>query len=73
MNLPRALKRYGKWIDAVSDERGSDDGYWVYLVPGWQNSNDPGCHIIHEDSPAACAKAWLIEPCSCDDCEKLRG
>lgn len=46
-----------------------DDGWWVEYKPGWQSSNDPGCHGEHENT-----KREVMElvrnalPCDCVDC-----
>jgi hypothetical protein len=72
MHLPKCLERYRSKIEEISDERGMDQGYWVYLIPGWQNSFDPSCHIIHEDNPTQCSKVLrYIEPCDCNDCKEI--
>ena len=34
-------------VEQVSDERASDDGYWVYLKPDYINEHME-CGIIHE-------------------------
>ncbi len=47
-----------------------DDGWWLAYNPGWQSSNDPGCHGEHEDTKRevlALAKNAL--PCDCEDCK----
>jgi hypothetical protein len=69
--LPKSLSRYRKLITAVSDERGSGDGYWVYLIAGWQNAMDLGCHIVHEETASECAAVLSdVIPCDCADCER---
>lgn len=49
-----------------SDERAYEQGYWVYLRPGW---NWDGCHCVHEDTVAQVrAEFARIERCEagCD-------
>lgn len=63
--LPKPLRRWAPLIAEVSDERGTDEGYWVYLNPGiW--SPDDETHCIHEDTIRECAnKLRLVQRCSC--------
>ena len=42
-------------VHSTSDERGSYDGVWIYLAPGWLT--DDGQATIHEDTITAAAKA----------------
>lgn len=65
MQLPKCLQRFAEHIREVSDERSTDEGYWVYLTPGlW--SPDDETHCIHENTPRECAiKMKRVEPCSC--------
>ncbi len=53
--LPKCLRKYAGIIESVSDERDSDDGYWVYFVEGWRD-DEGETHCVHEDTPAECAK-----------------
>lgn len=65
MKLPKCLKRYAHLIAEVSDERRGDDGYWVYLIPGYWSPDDE-THCIHEDNPTECARVMKgVEPCPC--------
>lgn len=51
------------------------DGYWIGLVPGWQNGNDPGCHgIVESTRREAYRTLTRARPCACADCrfEKRR-
>lgn len=70
--LPKCLRKYAHLIAEVSDERrgyGENDGYWVYLVPGYIDP-DGECHCIHEDTPAECAKLMkYVEKCHGDCCK----
>jgi hypothetical protein len=54
LKLPKCLQKYADKIAEVSDERGDDDGYWVYLVKGWRD-DEGETHCIHEDNPRECA------------------
>jgi len=47
------------WIDS--------DGYWIELIPGWQDAENPQCHTITEDTRRE-AMAHLVEPCNCRGC-----
>lgn len=50
-----------------SDERGSEDGIWVYLIAGL--CSDPETHAVHEDTVAeVCAALASVMPCGCADC-----
>lgn len=56
-------------VTDISDERGSGDGVWVYLIAGWQSSCDT--HQVAQDTlKEACAEMALIRPCACDDCAR---
>ena len=57
----------------ISDERGDDQGFWVY-AQGWciesrpdGEHNESDClHTIHEDSPSECWKVMRgLKPCNC--------
>jgi hypothetical protein len=69
MTLPKSLEKFRDKIDDVSDERASDNGYWVYLKCGWREP-DGETHCVHEDTIGECAKLmkWItpcIEPGCC--------
>lgn len=69
--LPKCLRKYADRIADVSDDRGNDDGYWVYLASGWRDP-DGETHCIHEDSPSAAANLMLqiircTRPGCCDN------
>ncbi len=50
------------------------DGYWIELVPGWQNGLDPGTHGIVEDTKReAMASLRYAKPCDCQECQQMRG
>lgn len=71
MKLPKTLQKYAAKIDDFEDQTHEYNGYWVYLVAGWKNSNDPmgTCHAIHEDTVSACATlVRMAIPCDCSDC-----
>lgn len=71
MKLIKSLEKVRHQISDVSDERYLEDGYWVYLAPGFCNG-DLGSHIVHEDSPSKCAKAMIdVMPCDCDSCKSI--
>lgn len=57
----------------IAEEYRDVDGYWIYLIPGWQNGLDPGTHGIVEDTKRrAYAVLTAVIPCSCKDCNDLR-
>ncbi len=63
--LPKCLQKYAHLIDEISDERSTDEGYWVYLVAGYWSPDDE-THCIHEDTPRECAaKMKQVERCHC--------
>jgi hypothetical protein len=69
--IPATLKRYAHRIDEVEDDRGNQNGWWVYLVPGLCRLGSPQEHIVHEDTLAICAQEVRdAEPCDCDDCRQ---
>ena len=37
----------------IAHEYRDSDGYWIELLPGWQNGYDPGTHGIVEDTKTA--------------------
>ncbi|HNT77275.1 MAG TPA: hypothetical protein PKH77_19860 [Anaerolineae bacterium] len=45
--LPASLRRWRAVIQHFDDERDTDDGYWLYLKPGYADSD--GETVIHED------------------------
>ncbi len=67
-NLPRPLKRFAHLISEVSDERSTDEGYWVYLIKGWRD-DEGETHCIHEDNPTECAKRMThLQRCTTPGC-----
>lgn len=69
LNLPKSLQRFASKITDVSDERGSGDGYWVYLKKGWINTLSE-THCIHEDTITDCAKEMrFVEVCHGECCK----
>ncbi len=68
MNLPKCLQRYTDKISEVSDERSTDEGYWVYLAPGWRD-DEGETHCIHEDTIKECAaKMKYVTRCTSPGC-----
>lgn len=43
-------------VASVSDERATDDGYWVALNPGWLSETN-GCQTVHEYTVEALRRA----------------
>lgn len=66
-------QRLKKWADRIacfSDERGFGEGVWVILRSGWQDSTNPTCHTIHEDTPQdVLDKVADAVPCACKECK----
>lgn len=75
-NLPSGLQilkaKRQHQIKYIDDERDMGEGYWIYLKAGWSKGDEPGCHIIHEDTVKDCAKQMTaVVACQCDDCLNL--
>jgi len=56
-------------VDEILDERDDDNGYWVYLKPGFINTYSE-THCIHEWTAADVLSQarTSIEPCDCESC-----
>lgn len=68
--LVAACQRHAEKIREIGDERGSEDGYWVYLEHGWINPVS-GTHAIHEWTVADCiSQLSSLNPCNCQDCQR---
>jgi len=72
MALPKTLQRLlaeDDRIDEIWDERGDDNGYWIYFKPGWINDMTE-THCIHEDTVKECFKhlRFYVRQCQCDNC-----
>lgn len=64
------LKIPKKYEDRVEQAFKDDDGYWIYLNPGWF-WDDPGLHIIHEDTQKEALFALrCTDKCDCEECRK---
>ena len=60
-------KKYQSRINEISND---SDGYWCYLK-GWY-WDDPGLHVIHEDTQEAVLECIRqMEPCTCNYCKGL--
>lgn len=72
--LDKLPKKHLEKIHAVSDERSSDDGFWIYLGNSYCNREMEPCggmHIIHEANPSACLhQLRRANKCDCVDCIK---
>lgn len=51
--IDRLAPKYLAAIDYVSDERNNGDGWWVYLIEPFFNTNLE-CRTIHEQTLAKC-------------------
>ena len=66
------IKIPAKYKDRVENVFKDEDGYWIYLNPGWY-WDDPGLHIIHEDTQKEalfCLRCTQV--CNCDWCKEKR-
>ena len=73
--LPKTLRKYADFIADYSDERGSDNGIWVYYVLGYKSYTDAiGClHQEHEDTVSEVADHGRNRlKCDCDECKGAR-
>lgn len=53
----------------IAEEWLDSDGYWIALKGGWQDSFNPTCHTIVEDTKAEAYKVLACsEPCNCAEC-----
>lgn len=72
MSLPKTLQELlaiDARIDEILDERGDDNGYWIYFKPGWINEMTE-THCIHEDTVRECLRQLrnYVKPCTCREC-----
>jgi hypothetical protein len=60
-----------KYKHLIQSEWQDEDGYWIALKSGYQDSGNPTCHTIHEDTKAE-AYSYLssVIPCDCWECRK---
>ncbi len=72
MTIPATLAKWADVIVEVEDDRGTQNGWWIYLKAGWINPYSE-THCVHEDTLKACASQLVdIQPCECTDCLALR-
>jgi hypothetical protein len=63
--LQALLAKHPDKIGSVSDE-GREDGYWLFLKPGWRWDE---CHSVHEWNMRDLRAAFRdVQPCDCGDC-----
>ena len=69
--LLRLMQQYSDKIEEVSDE-GREDGYWLYLRPGWKRGPCDEVHSVHEWNMRDLIRSmrWIV-PCDCDECQHL--
>ncbi len=75
MRHPRTLADFRRHplVEDVSDERASEDGIWIYLVPGWCREHGDPVHSVHEDTVKDCSEYFrCIVECPCDECARLK-
>jgi len=58
ITIPRTMNeiRNHPLVESISDERGNDDGIWIYLISGY--ISDLECGIIHEHTVKECCNAF---------------
>jgi hypothetical protein len=68
LRIPVTLRRFASKIEDIEDARAVDNGWWVYLKPGWIWQGET--HQIHEDTLKDCAEAFdFVERCGCEECK----
>jgi hypothetical protein len=68
IKTPASLKRFDHLIDEVEDDRGDENGYWIYLKYGWINPLHE-IHMVHEDTLKRCAEVLAeVVKCECAEC-----
>ena len=61
---------HDKRIEELCDERDIGNGWFVYLVPGFQLD---GAHCFGEDrKPDVSATMKRVKPCDCAECLSLK-
>lgn len=67
--MATTAQRLKKWDDRIAESWQDSDGVWIALQVGWQDSTNPGCHTIHEDTwQFALDLCAMAIPCHCRDC-----
>lgn len=67
MTLRKAYRAY------IAREYRDSDGYWIELVPGYQNGLDPGTHgIVETHKRDAYDALSSVIPCDCAECTRLK-
>ena len=67
--LTNLVMKHPNKVDYIGDERGSNNGYWIYLKPGW-TADVGGAHHVHEFSVKECMSYFRgVVPCDCEQCE----
>ncbi len=70
--IPGTLRRVAFKIEEVEDDRGNQNGWWVYLKRGWKVRGLDILHSIHEDSLRDCLlETRMAERCECSDCRQV--
>jgi hypothetical protein len=68
--IARLERKYPGVIEEVSLE-GPEDGYWLYLTPGWIRQGT-GTHCVHEwTAKDLIAGMREVEKCDCEECRSL--
>lgn len=69
MKIPKNLQ---KLVEEVIDERNDDNGYWVYLMPGYINTSTE-VHMVHEDTVTEVLYQlrYCVKRCECDECKGI--
>lgn len=62
-------QRLNKWASRIAEFWKDEDGVWIALKSGWQDSTNPTCHTIHEDTwQLALDFVAMAVPCECSEC-----
>jgi len=56
MNIARIPAKYRERVEAIEDDRGGDNGWWIHLRDGWICDTSAAPHTIHEDTIAECLR-----------------
>jgi hypothetical protein len=53
----------------IESEEKDDDGYWIYLRPGWKLAGEETHAIVEETRKEARAKLSDVVKCNCPECK----
>lgn len=68
--MATTAQRLKKWDARIQEAWQDEDGVWIALRSGWQDSTNPTCHTIHEDTwQLALDYVTMAIPCDCRECQ----